>query len=150
MIVLPLQVNHGFEETIAHELTHHALKELGLPLCLEEGLTQMMEERITGRTHFRVTHELIQRHRDHWSEVGADRFWSGEAFHSAEDDEQELAYHLSQLIVRSLLSDRPEEFFAFARACREQGPETAALEHLGQSLNALGAHWTGGPDADSD
>lgn len=137
ILTLPIQLKWAVEQTIAHELTHHALHGLELPLWVEEGLTQMMEERVTGHTNFKLDHEILERHRDRWPEIGLDRFWSGDAFHSPDDDVQELSYHLAQLLVRSLLAQRPRDFFAFARACRDQGIETAAAEHLGARLDVL-------------
>lgn len=147
MIILPMQMKHDVDSTIAHELTHHALSELNLPAWMEEGFTQMMEERVTSVYNFTVNHELLQRHRLLWSTIGLRSFWEGESFHSARDDEQELSYHLSQLIVRSMLSDRPEEFLAFARSCRTaESVEAAALETLGLNLDSLASHVLGAGD----
>lgn len=134
MIVMPVQTKSSVERTIAHELTHHALRIMSLPIWVEEGLTQMMEERVTGSTDFRLDREMLARHRERWDTGGIERFLSGEAFHSAHDDEQELAYHLSQVIVRGLLSSRPEDFFCFARDCGNgESVEDAAVMHLGES-----------------
>src|SRR6185295_15043814 len=52
IIAMPANLKHSVELTLAHELTHHALRGLELPLWVEEGLTQMMEERVTGYTAF--------------------------------------------------------------------------------------------------
>lgn len=134
VIALPVQVRHSVELTIAHEMTHHALRGLDLPLWVEEGLTQMMEERVTGYTDFRLDREMIERQRGHWDEVALSRFWSGEAFSSSEEDEQELAYHLAQVLVRGLLTQRAADFFVFVRECGASGVEQAASEHLGGTL----------------
>jgi hypothetical protein len=139
-IILPVKLRWGVDRTIAHELTHHLLADRGLPLWVEEGLTQMMEERVTGGTTFALNRELIQRHRRRWSEVGLSRFWSGEAFGSPSDDEQELAYHLAEALTRGLLAKRASAYFAFARAASDSdGGEAAAREHLGQSLTSVAA-----------
>jgi len=79
----------------------------------------------------------MARHRTLWSEIGFDRFLSGETFQSPEGEEQELSYHLAQALTRSLLSDRPAAFFAFARACRDTDAELAAKEHLGADAAEL-------------
>lgn len=144
MIALPVQTRWAVGSTIAHELTHHALRGLSLPAWLEEGFTQMMEERVTGEPNFSVTREIIERHRARWSGSGLRRFWEGESFHSSHEDEQELAYHLSQLIVRSMLTDRASEFFAFARLCKSaDSVDAAARETLGLSLEDLAANVLG-------
>jgi hypothetical protein len=72
-----------------------------------------------------------------WSERDIDEFLSGAGFHCPDDDIQELSYHLAQFIVRSELTRRPKDFFAFARACRDQDPERACTQHLGLTPRAL-------------
>jgi hypothetical protein len=140
VIAFPTAVKRGIPRTIAHELTHHALRGVDLPLWAEEGLTQMMEERVTGVPNFRLDRDMLRRHRDRWLDGAIDRFVSGDAFQSPEEDEQELAYHLSQLVVRGWLTRDPQRFFAFSRACRRDGHETAAAEHLGMSAEQAVEH----------
>lgn len=136
-IIFPCGVRHAIGNIIAHELTHHALAGLALPLWLEEGYAQMMEERVTNVSSFQLTREIHQRHRDHWPEAGIDRFFSGDAFTSPEGDEQELAYNLSQAIVRGMLTERAAAFFAFTLECGELGAEAAAMKHLGMRVDEL-------------
>jgi len=136
LIALPTNLKWALEQTIAHELTHHALHGMGLPLWIEEGITQMMEERVTGVANFKLDREMIQRHRDRWLDGELELYLSGGAFGSAEEDTQELAYHLSQLVVRGLLAKDAERFFAFARACRN-GAVGAIERHLGASAEEL-------------
>lgn len=148
-IIFPCVGQHEIGATIAHELTHHALAGLSLPQWLEEGYTQMMEERVTNMPNFHLTREHHQRHREHWPDAGIDRFFSGEAFVSPEADEQELAYNLSQAIVRGMLTERPAAFFAFTRACGLLGAEASALRHLGMRIDEL-AERIVGSDGSSD
>ncbi|MEQ9096216.1 MAG: hypothetical protein RIE32_08140 [Phycisphaerales bacterium] len=134
---------HAFEHSIAHELTHHALaprsEDAGdLPLWAEEGLTQMMEERVTNQCFFTIDHEKMRRHRALWSSIGLAGFLHGDTFRSPEDGHQELSYNLAEAVTRSLLDTRPAEFFAFARACLHgQSASAAAMEHLCQSEEAI-------------
>ncbi|MFI4882780.1 MAG: hypothetical protein ACIAQU_09370 [Phycisphaerales bacterium JB064] len=129
---------YALEHTLAHELTHHALRppseDAGrLPLWAEEGLTQMMEERVTNHSNFEYKHSVMQRHRALWPSIGLAGFLNGETFFSPVEDQQELSYNLAQAVTRSLLDSRPADFFAFARACLGgQEPAAAALDHLGQ------------------
>lgn len=128
---------HQCEQTIAHELTHHALHAARLPIWVEEGFTQMMEERVVGVPNFTLNQEMMDRQHAAWSERDIDEFLSGAGFHCPDDDIQELSYHLAQFIVRSELTRRPKDFFAFARACRDQDPERACTQHLGLTPRAL-------------
>lgn len=138
IICLIASDKHAIEQTLAHELTHHALSGMEMPLWLEEGFTQMMEERVAGVSGFKVDREIMGRHVAHWGGVGLERYFRGEGFSSPENDEQELAYHLSQLIVRAGLTRDAAAFFRFARDAREHdGGESAAQRHLGCSLAAL-------------
>lgn len=133
VVALPVIPKTDIGKTVAHELTHHALRGLELPLWVEEGFTQMMEERVTGRSYFKLDHEMMRRHRERWGGEEVERFVAGDSFFSPYDDEQELAYNLAQLVVRGWLSREPQRFFAFARACQNVGPQAAAEEHLGKS-----------------
>jgi hypothetical protein len=138
LLVLDAKPRWGAEETVAHELTHHALVGRELPRWAEEGLTQMMEERVTGRGTFHVDRPILERHRGQWSDPeNLSRFWDGETFSSAEGEEQELSYHLAQMVVRGLLTREPKAFFALARACKAMGAEAAAAEHLSTGLDEV-------------
>ena len=143
LLVISGSVPSSVEATVAHELTHHALVSMDLPLWAEEGLTQMMEQRVTGVSNFMLDERLVRRHRAHWDEARLQHFIDGSAFASPEGDEQELAYHLAQWIVRSLLTSKPEAFFAFARECRKEGSDFACSRHLGSDPMALAAERVG-------
>lgn len=139
MLVIDGSVTWGIEAVVVHELTHHALAGCRLPLWAEEGLTQMMEERIAGGRPFIMNSEMMDRHRALWSDIGFGPFTSGIAFGSSERDQQELAYHLALAMTRSLLERRASDFFAFARACRDNTHEDAAREHLGRPAAEIAA-----------
>jgi len=142
VLALPTTAAWHIANTIAHEITHHALRNAHLPLWLEEGITQMMEERVTGHSAFKLDAEVLRRHRERWQDGALDLYLAGEAFSSNEDDTQELAYNLSELVVRRLLDVEPERFFAFAKACREGRPDAEAAFGRTESdlvLEAIGA-----------
>jgi hypothetical protein len=141
-IVLPLEVRQSVENVISHELTHHILNGLHLPLWVEEGLTQMMEERVTGWSHLEANAETVVRQRELWNDGRISRFWSGESFFSDYEDEQKQSYNLSQLLIRGFLANRADDFFRFARACRDEDPEIAIKKHLGVTLADLGQRIT--------
>ncbi len=140
MLAINAQSKHGLESTVAHELTHHALHGCGLPLWAEEGLTQMMEERVTGLTDFVFNHEMRERQRGLWLRDGFGALVDGSGFHCPDDDVQELSYHMAQVLVRSLLSTRSGEFFAFARGCATTGADLASKEYLGETVEEI-AEW---------
>lgn len=127
----------GCEATVVHELTHHALYGARLPLWAEEGLTQMMEERIAGVSNFRLDAEMVSRHRELWDDRDIETFLDGSAFLCPDGEVQELAYHLAQWVVRGELSRRPAAFFRFASECRDGPSEDACVRHLGASPRRL-------------
>jgi hypothetical protein len=152
-VLLPTEVRWSIDGTVAHELTHHALAQLTLPLWVEEGLTQMMEEFVTRQTDFKVNREMIDRHATHWSDRGLQGFWTGASFFSAEEGDQELSYHLAELLARRLLADWPKQFLAFLRQCEEVDCGAAASRRcLNASLGDLVAgslgngNWEPGPE----
>lgn len=137
ILALPLLPDANFGNVISHELTHHALVECNLPLWVEEGLTQMFEERVVGYSHFVINAEMVARQRARWLPNNIAEFLDAAVFHSPVDDTQELAYHLAEWVVRSELSRRPAQFFEFARACREMDEEAASQRVFGRSCEAL-------------
>ncbi|MCA9135490.1 MAG: hypothetical protein KDB00_01990 [Planctomycetales bacterium] len=92
------------DRIIAHELNHALVRHLPLPLWLNEGVTQVIEDSVVGSSHFFVNAEIVRRHRDYWDRDSIHYFWSGESFQFA-DDGQELSYHLAQVLFRNLMSD---------------------------------------------
>lgn len=137
LIAVASSTRHAVPAVVVHELTHHALHGCGLPLWAEEGLTQMMEERHAGHVAFGLDRERIARQREHWGERGLGAFLDGSAFLSPTGDTQELAYALSQWVVRSELDRRPDRFFAFLAGCRGPGAESAALAALGVPMEKI-------------
>lgn len=137
LIAISARARHACEAAVAHELTHHALHGANLPAWIEEGFTQMMEERVTGTANFTLNAEMVSRQREHWQENNIDDFIEGSSFLSAAPDMQELSYHLAQWVVRGELTRRPDELFRFARACRSSDPATACEEILGVTPREL-------------
>jgi hypothetical protein len=128
--------------TLAHELTHVSLHHLSMPQWLEEGLAQMVEHDMTGRSLLVVEAEMAGRHKRYWGRHGLDVFWRGEGFHRP-GKVQELSYQLAEILVRLLVEQgRPRwlgwvrepqrRFFAFLQganvsdcgegACKEHQP----------------------------
>ncbi|WP_197532204.1 hypothetical protein [Symmachiella macrocystis] len=122
------------ERTIAHEMTHALLRHLPLPLWLNEGVTQVIEDIVVGGSYFIVDRETMRMHRDYWNAETMDAFWSGESFHSP-DEGQELSYHLAQILFRNLMSDYPEQISRFLNSANYSDASHAALvETCGVSL----------------
>ncbi|WP_442509865.1 hypothetical protein SH528x_001465 [Novipirellula sp. SH528] len=96
-----------YERTIAHELNHALLRHLPLPLWLNEGVTQFMEDCVLEASYFMVDHEIVRRHRSYWNDETIHMFWTGDSFYCP-DDGQELSYHLSQVLFRNLMFDYPK------------------------------------------
>lgn len=95
-----------YERVVAHELNHALLRHLELPLWLNEGVTQEIEDIVMDSSHFMVDREIVQRHRSYWNSTTINSFWSGASFLSP-DDGQELSYHLARVIFRNLMADYP-------------------------------------------
>jgi hypothetical protein len=132
--------------TIAHELTHDYLHMLELPLWLEEGLTQTIEERLAGSVCAVVNREMQREHVQYWSEQTLNAFWSGSGFHAA-DDEQRLSYELALILLRSiLLQDRKQAAQFVRRAHWSDAGEAAAQETLGTSLAEFASSFLGDGD----
>ena len=99
------------EHTFVHELTHALVQEADLPLWLEEGVTQLMENTVFG-SEFHLDRFEVERHHRYWHAHGLSDYWTGESF-SSRDDGYHLSYDLSQVIVRNMLSRSRKKFLRF-------------------------------------
>jgi hypothetical protein len=135
--------DHQLDRTIAHELTHAMLRHLPLPLWLNEGVTQVVEDLLIGSSHFRMDPELALRHRSYWNEESIHSFWSGDSFYFP-DDGQELSYSLAQVLFRNLASDYPRRILDFLGAARfSDAGDEALLAACGVSLADRAAQFLG-------
>jgi hypothetical protein len=153
-IALRYLTNWEAETTVAHELTHSALHHLGLPLWIEEGLAQMFEHNMTGRSLLELDPEKAGEHKRYWKKHGLDAFWRGEGF-SRPGKMQELSYQLAEILLRLLVEDsRPrwfglvkeprQRFYAFLRAARVQDCGAASCRNnMGFDLSDLAAKFLG-------
>ncbi|MEM7167405.1 MAG: hypothetical protein AAF581_18225, partial [Planctomycetota bacterium] len=131
------------EYALVHELAHALLQHRGLPLWLEEGLTQLMEHEVLGGEGFHINREEAERHRLFWAEHGLSGFWDGSSFLRA-DDGMELSYMLSQVLIRNLLSRDRKQFLEFAaQASRLDCGESASQSVYGVSLHEWIAQFLG-------
>ena len=131
------------DRTIAHELNHAFLRHLPLPLWLNEGVTQVIEDIVVDGSHFIVDHDTVRRHREYWNSESIHWFWSGDSFFSP-DDGQELSYHLSQILFRNLMSDYPKRVSDFLNTANFVDAGNSALhDACGVSLGDRVAQFLG-------
>lgn len=138
--IVAMQISRpdGIEPTLAHELTHHLLHEFDIPIWAEEGLTQYLEEKSTGVRNFVLNRDSLDEQRACWSRTPLATFWSGDSFQSPTGNVQQMSYLMSQILVRRLLDDDQNRFFAFCKsAIRADGGRAAAKQHLGIDLEDL-------------
>lgn len=142
------------ESIVAHELTHAFFHHLDLPRWLDEGLAQMFEHDVTGKSQLIVDSEMAKRHKKFWSKHGLDGFWDGEFFQRP-GKTTELCYQLAEILVRLLVEQsRPRwfgwvkepqiRFRAFLKNARYQDAgQGSANEHLGLDLGDLAGQYLG-------
>ncbi len=143
-------LNHAehssLEFVLVHELTHACLSDCPLPLWLEEGVTQIMEEAIFGHSDFAMNREELARHQSYWAENGLRCFWSGRSFQRP-DDGMELSYVLAQVLTRNLLSRGRETFLRLLTAAEPLDcGDSATREIYGFGLGDLATHFLGEGD----
>ncbi len=93
------------EPTIAHELFHAVVAHLPIPAWLNEGLATNAEFRYGNRFEDpRHADTQLPHHRRYWNAERLQQFWSGDAFHNA-DEGQELSYDLARRLVRGMSAD---------------------------------------------
>ena len=140
-------------QVIIHELTHHCLTHLPIPLWLNEGVAQRFQKTIgeayvpssttlasdaywtmmTGWKPPLVWDELVDAHIGFWNPERIQRFWAGSSFHEPGDSAQ-LSYSLAEILVH-LLAEKDGDFLAFLRAAQaDDAGQTAAWDCLGCCL----------------
>ncbi len=144
-LIVPHRALEEVEAVAAHELTHAMLRDLHLPLWLDEGIASNMEQAITGQTLYPVEPELVGRLIDYWRHEGLEPFWSGASF-VRPDEGSELSYALASHVVAFLGGDYPR-FRDFARAADPaDAGNAAAREVYGEDLGALMRRFLGDGD----
>lgn len=137
IIAVHAAARYACQSIVAHEMTHHFLHGLGLPLWAEEGIAQRMEERMTGESKLVLTRELARDLRSQWNETTVAAFLDGSAFISPEGRTQEFAYCLADWLVRREVETNRDAFLKFLHDCRDSDPDAACLRHLGVSTSDL-------------
>jgi len=128
---------------LAHELVHAVLSELDAPQWIEEGVARIVEQQLTDRPPIQLNEATAHHLRAYWNAQGLDEFWNGKSFSSAGKG-QELSYQLAEILARLVLTDHRAAFLTFVKKARgEDGGESAAREHLGQSLQEIAAMFLG-------
>lgn len=136
-IVLSKAENSYYWPVIYHELAHACLSHLFLPLWLEEGVVQLLEDSIAGGGSFMVNQEWIDEHLEFWSKNDIGLFWRGEGFFLPNDG-QKLSYHLAHWIARNLVLENRKQFVKFLLSAddRDWG-EQAIRQTFDRSLDEL-------------
>jgi hypothetical protein len=133
------------EATLAHELTHCYLRNLPLPLWLNEGLAVSMEDDLCGNRPLRMDPQRLAEHARFWNSDTIQEFWSGLSFQRV-DEGNGLSYELARYCVRALAHDSAA-FADFARtASFKDGGESAALKVYGGSLGGVIQQFFGAGD----
>ncbi len=133
----------GLEQAIAHELGHLCLVGLELPQWLDEGLAELSRDTFDSRAHIPMDARRAEATRDVWHRNGLDDFWSGSAFHRA-DEMQQASYALADIITRSIASTHAARLASFVRdaRCDDHG-EASARKHLGTTLSDIAGRFLG-------
>ena len=148
----------SLERTLAHELTHVALRQLDLPLWIEEGLAQMFDRSLGGEGALQINGERAKKHQRFWKNHGLGQFWEGSGFQKA-TPAQGFSYELAEILLTLLVAEhhagwlglnrhRQQRFLSFlAHAKAEDGGESASQEFLGYGLSELAEKFLGPTDS---
>jgi len=122
-------LNHGdpwFQEiAFVHELTHEIVNERGLPLWVEEGITQLAETSVSPRD---LLHDVDRREaelqRSFWRRRGLGGFWSGESFFVPRS--MDPSYTLARILISNMIGRGREKYVEFVKAAKREDAGDAA------------------------
>jgi len=141
-----MSIQRDYTRTLIHELTHLSVAHLKVPRWLNEGLATTTEEKVTGLMSYRINEETLKQHQEYWNHDTIQDFWSGKSFGTV-GDPSKLSYGLAEILVNNMRSDFGSDVHLFVLAAKyEDAGESAALEHLGVSLNEVAATFLGDGD----
>jgi tetratricopeptide (TPR) repeat protein len=129
---------------VTHEITHACLSHLTLPLWLEEGITQLIEEEVLPDwRRFVLDAEKANEIRQYWREHSLQDFWWGKGFFLA-DEGQSCSYQLAQILFRLIISDHRRQLSDFVRAAHaDDAGDSAARDVFGKGVAELAAQFLG-------
>ncbi|MBN8248478.1 MAG: hypothetical protein J0L84_13690 [Verrucomicrobia bacterium] len=150
-IAFPWPSSGQVNRVLGHELAHHCVAHLSLPLWLNEGVAQLVEKRLADGSGGpfetaapALDHERAERHRACWTRDSIQAFWAGITFH-VPGDSSELSYSLAEILVTLILQCRDGGAFTeFLRtATPEDAGQAAAWDTLELDLGEVAATFLG-------
>jgi hypothetical protein len=132
------------EAVIAHEMTHALLLGLQMPLWLNEGIAQLAEVTITGRsvTDLEAIKETIG---SFWTATTIHEFWSGTSF-NRQDEGQMQSYHLAMVLTRKLIGDMTLFRKFVHESIADDAGESSMRKYYGSGLGDLVEDYLGEGD----
>ncbi len=143
--ILNEHLSYELDKTLVHELTHALMKNCTLPLWLEEGVTQMMEDAVFGysNNYYGISREGLESHINYWGQEGLYSFWIGDSFFCS-DEGQGLSYSLALILTQNLLSRGRQKFLRLLQEVKFSDlGSSAILEIYGLELSDLAADFLG-------
>ena len=122
-------LNHGDpwlqEVALVHELAHRIVNDRGLPLWVEEGITQLAETSvISGGLLHGVNRQEAERQRRFWTKRGLDGFWTGESF--SRPRSMDHSYTLARILISNMIGRGREKYMDFVRSAKREDSGDAA------------------------
>ena len=134
-IAMPFTFVFAAEAIVTHELVHNALFHLRVPLWLNEGLAQRIEQSLGNRS-FKLDPDLVDRHREFWDAEKIQGFWAGTSFDKPGDSTQ-LSYSLGEILVELLAEDYAAFLEFVGEADWRDGGQDAAVRMLEMDLGEV-------------
>jgi len=127
-----------------HEITHACLSHLSLPLWLEEGIAQLVQQAATPSwAQFALDGQTAGEIRQYWREHGLQDFWWGQGFFR-DDEGQGHSYALAEVLYRLLVADHRRQLPDFIRnAHAADAGDSAARTSLGKGVAVIAAQFLG-------
>jgi hypothetical protein len=134
------------EAVFVHELTHNFVNHRGLPLWVEEGVTQFVEYSVThGDFLWDLNRHEAERQRRHWRRHGLQGFWTGESFHRPRT--MDWSYTLARILITNMIGRGNDKYMEFVKAAKwEDAGDAASRAVYGWGVDEWARHFLGDGD----
>lgn len=125
----------GHSWSLAYEIAHLIASHHAIPAWLHNAIADILIDEILGQRTYHVDHDIIRRHKAHWTPENIRTFWTGDSF-SSPGEGHELSKHLSRFLLEALTQGDSHDIEALTLAATPGDAAFSAARQLFETTPA--------------